>query len=266
MSFLPFTHHRCAAVRTGTRLLLMVCTVFAVAQAASQADPQPATSHFKQGKLLFQKHDFAGAIESYSKAIELRPAWAEAHLERGLAKRMSGQLAAAIPDFDRATELDSKTTRKNRPVAQAYTNHGQILSQQGQLEEAVTDFDKAIKLSANDLEPYYERGQARLLLEDFEGALADYSSYIAKEEHNDFGRSRALIERGIPRKEIASLLKVPPFVARKLEEQGRELDEEDLEGALAQIQGLESGLKGGSDLSDELQVELTVLGLSEASA
>jgi DNA polymerase-3 subunit delta len=91
-------------------------------------------------------------------------------------------------------------------------------------------------------------------------------TFMIRRQFQLVARARALIERGIPRKEIASLLKVPPFVARKLEEQGRELDEEDLEGALAQIQGLESGLKGGSDLSDELQVELTVLGLSEASA
>jgi exodeoxyribonuclease V alpha subunit len=55
-------------------------------------------------------------------------------------------------------------------------------------------------------------------------------------------------------------------VARKLEEQGRKLDEEDLERALAQIQNLEGGLKGGSHLSDELQVEMTVLTLSEKSA
>jgi DNA polymerase-3 subunit delta len=61
-------------------------------------------------------------------------------------------------------------------------------------------------------------------------------------------------------------LKVPPFVARKLEEQGSKLDELELERALALIQDLESGLKGGSDLSDELQVEMTVIGLSEASA
>ena len=58
---------------------------------------------------------------------------------------------------------------------------------------------------------------------------------------------------------------MPPFVARKLEEQGNKLDEDALERAFAQIQGLESGLKGGSDLSDELQVEMTVLRLSEAS-
>src|SRR5918994_763984 len=45
----------------------------------------------------------------------------------------------------------------------------------------------------------------------------------------------------------------------------RKFDEEDLERALAQIQDLEGGLKGGSDLSDELQVEMTVLSLSEKS-
>jgi DNA polymerase III subunit delta len=113
-----------------------------------------------------------------------------------------------------------------------------------------------------------ERDKALRLLEDLiaTGEPPLRLTFMIRRQFQLVARARALIERGIPRKEIASLLKVPPFVARKLEEQGHELDEEDLEGALAQIQGLESGLKGGSDLSDELQVELTVLGLSEASA
>jgi DNA polymerase III subunit delta len=113
-----------------------------------------------------------------------------------------------------------------------------------------------------------ERDKALRLLEDLiaTGEPPLRLTFMIRRQFQLVARARALLERGIPRKEIASLLKVPPFVARKLEEQGRELDEEDLEGALAQIQGLESGLKGGSDLSDELQVELTVLGLSEASA
>jgi DNA polymerase-3 subunit delta len=75
-------------------------------------------------------------------------------------------------------------------------------------------------------------------------------------------RASALLERGTPRKEIASMLKVPPFVARKLEEQGSKLGEGDLERALVLIRDLESGLKGGSNLSDNLQVEMTVLKLS----
>jgi len=91
-------------------------------------------------------------------------------------------------------------------------------------------------------------------------------TYMIRRQFQLVARARALLDRGAPQKEIASKLKVPPFVARKLEEQGRKLGEEDLERALALIQDLESGLKGGSDLSDELQVEMTVLGLSKASA
>jgi DNA polymerase-3 subunit delta len=113
-----------------------------------------------------------------------------------------------------------------------------------------------------------ERDRALALLEDLisAGEPPLRLTFMIRRQFQLVARASALIERGAPQKEIASQLKVPPFVARKLEEQGRTLDEEDLERALAQIQDLESGLKGGSYLSDELQVEMTVLGLSEDSA
>jgi DNA polymerase-3 subunit delta len=112
-----------------------------------------------------------------------------------------------------------------------------------------------------------ERDRALALLEDLIGAgePALRLTFMIRRQFQLVSRARALLDRGTPQKELSSRLKVPPFVARKLEEQGRKLDEEDLERALAQIQNLEGGLKGGSDLSDELQVEMTVLGLSEKS-
>ena len=64
---------------------------------------------------------------------------------------------------------------------------------------------------------------------------------------------------------MASELKVPPLVARKLEEQATGLSAEDLERALELVLDLERGLKGGSDLGDELQIELAVLKLSGVS-
>src|SRR5918998_519449 len=112
-----------------------------------------------------------------------------------------------------------------------------------------------------------ERDRAIELLEDLIGTGEPplRLTFMIRRQFQLVARARALIERGTPRKELASMLKVPPFVARKLEEQGRKLDEADLERALALIQDLESGLKGGSDLSDELQVEMAVIRLSEAS-
>ncbi|MDP9426683.1 MAG: DNA polymerase III subunit delta [Actinomycetota bacterium] len=86
--------------------------------------------------------------------------------------------------------------------------------------------------------------------------------HMIRRQFRLLARARALFEDGTPRPEIASALKVPPFVARKLQEQSGKMGEEDLERALALTSELERGLKGGSDLSDNLQVELAVMGLS----
>ena len=112
---------------------------------------------------------------------------------------------------------------------------------------AAGDKDRALRL----LEELISTGEPPLRL-----------TFMIRRQFQLVARARALIEGGTPQREIASTLKVPPFVARKLDEQGRKLDDEDLERALALIQNLESGLKGGSDLSDDLQVEMTVLKLS----
>jgi DNA polymerase-3 subunit delta len=115
---------------------------------------------------------------------------------------------------------------------------------------AAGEQDRAIRL----LEDLIDTGEPPLRL-----------LFMIRRQFQLVARAGALLGRGTPRKEIASILKVPPFVARKLDEQGSKLDDEDLERALALIQALESGLKGGSNLSDELQVEMAVLKLSEAS-
>jgi DNA polymerase-3 subunit delta len=112
-----------------------------------------------------------------------------------------------------------------------------------------------------------ERDRALRLLEDLIGTGEPplRLTFMIRRQFQLVARARALLEAGTPRKEIAGILKVPPFVARKLEEQGSKLGEEDLERALALIQDLESGLKGGSNLSENFQVEMTVLKLSAAS-
>jgi DNA polymerase III subunit delta len=113
-----------------------------------------------------------------------------------------------------------------------------------------------------------QRAKALALLEDLisTGEPPLRLTFMIRRQFQLVARARALLDRGTPRKELPSRLKVPPFVARKLEEQGDKLDEQNLERALTRIQDLEGGLKGGSDLSDELQVEMIVLDLSESPA
>jgi len=184
------------AALTSLAVLLSLSTISIAALPVIQNSTE-AAAHLKRGKVLFSKSDFAGAIENYNKAIELRPNWGEAYLQRGMARRMYGQLDGSIADYDKASELDPQTTKNNRSVAQAYTNHGQILAMNSQLENAITDFNKAITLYAADVKPYYERAQARLLLEDFNNALTDYDTYLNQEKYDPFNRARAYLERGL---------------------------------------------------------------------
>ncbi len=86
--------------------------------------------------------------------------------------------------------------------------------------------------------------------------------HMIRRQFRLLARARTLFANGASRSEVASTLKIPPFVAHKLEEQARNLSEEDLERALVLTLDLEGGLKGGSTLRDELQLELAVLKLS----
>src|SRR5918998_2511889 len=111
-----------------------------------------------------------------------------------------------------------------------------------------------------------DRGKAIQLLEDLieTGEPPLRLTFMVRRQFQLVARARALFERGASQGEVAKVLKVPPFVGRKLEEQGRKLDDADLERALALVLDLESGLKGGKDLGDGLQVELAVLKLSQS--
>ncbi len=113
-----------------------------------------------------------------------------------------------------------------------------------------------------------ERGRAIELLEALVGTGEPplRLTFMVRRQFRLVARARALFERGVPQPEVARDLKVPPFVARKLSEQSRKLDERDLERALATVLTLEGGLKGGNDLRDGLQVELAVLKLSGSPA
>jgi DNA polymerase-3 subunit delta len=113
-----------------------------------------------------------------------------------------------------------------------------------------------------------DRGKALKLLEDLIGTGEPplRVTYMVRRQFRLVAQARTLFERGTSQGEVAKALRVPSFVARKLEEQAQGLSGKDLERALTLILNLECGLKGGSDLGDELQVELAVLKLSESPA
>ena len=108
------------------------------------------------------------------------------------------------------------------------------------------------------------RDRALLLLEELiaAGEPPLRIMYMVRRQFLLIGRAQALLDRGASQGDVARDLKVPPFVVRKLEEQGRKMGKDGAEHALKLVLSLEGGLKGASSLDDGLQVELATLKLS----
>lgn len=91
------------------------------------------------------------AVESYDKAIGIRPDFAEAYSNRGAALKALGQLDGALDSFNKAIQLKPD-------YAEAYSNQGNVLQALGQFNDAVTSYESAIQLKPDYAEAYYNRG------------------------------------------------------------------------------------------------------------
>jgi tetratricopeptide (TPR) repeat protein len=60
-------------------------------------------------------------------------------------------------------------------TADAYYNRGLAKSKLEDYRGAITDYSKAIELNPNYANAYYNRGKSKGILEDDRGAIADYS-------------------------------------------------------------------------------------------
>ena len=94
------------------------------------------------GYLLGQQGKNEEVIDACDKAIGLKPDFAKAYNNLGVAKKGLGQYEAAIVDYDEAIRLDSN-------YALAYGNRGVAYLELGNKEAARRDFEKALELAHN---------------------------------------------------------------------------------------------------------------------
>jgi tetratricopeptide (TPR) repeat protein len=112
------------------------------------------------------------AISDFDAAIQLRPRFAEAFINRGLAWARTADYDRAIADFSEATKLDSKNAHL------ALSNRANAYSEMGDLKQAIRDFDEALRLSPEYAGAYYGRANAYRAQGDYERAVADYGQAI----------------------------------------------------------------------------------------
>ena len=113
-----------------------------------------ATQYFDQGVEKYDAGNYQGAIDDYTKAIEINTQYAIAYNNRGNAKRYLNDRQGAIADFTTAIEINPR-------FVLAYFNRGIDRFALGDLRAAITDYDKAIEIDPQFEDAYYYRASAK---------------------------------------------------------------------------------------------------------
>ena len=76
----------------------------------------------------------------------------------------------------------------------------------------------------------------------------------------------ALADEGVRPSEVASRLKMHPFVAEKSARQARNFSADELAQAMVKLAELDAGAKGGSRLPADLQLERTLVEITRPAS
>ncbi|WP_269609270.1 CHAT domain-containing protein [Prochlorococcus marinus] len=126
---------------------------------------------FNSGFEKQESGDHEGAIEDYSKALEIDPKYVLVWWGRGLSKNQLGDYQGAIDDYSKALEIDPK-------YVWAWSSRGGSKAQIGDHEGAINDYSKALEIDPQYLLAWSSRGYSKNQLEDYEGAIDDYSKAL----------------------------------------------------------------------------------------
>ena len=143
----------------------------AIAEITEESDNALAARACFSVAYLSSDKDVANKINFYNRAIQLKPNFVAAYINRGNSKLDLGQHNDAIEDYDKAIQLDPN-------LAEAYSNRGSVKRKLGRYKDAIEDFDKAIRLNPDMANHYSNRGNAKLDLGRHKDAIEDYDKAI----------------------------------------------------------------------------------------
>ncbi len=111
------------------------------------------------------------AISDFSKAIEMKPNYAEAYCKRGITYSIIGKTENALADFIKAVEIKPDYTEAYYEIGLGFLNTGDA-------ETAATEFSKALDIEKNYYPALIGRSSAYIKLSRYKESLADINSAI----------------------------------------------------------------------------------------
>ncbi|MBX3045184.1 MAG: tetratricopeptide repeat protein [Candidatus Kapabacteria bacterium] len=124
---------------------------------------QTADEHYNYALVKFFEEDYYGAMIQLSKAIEMKPDFAEAYGNRGFVYFNIGDTVKALNDFDKALEL-------NPALHTIYNNRGYLNILRNNYDLAIQDLEKAISIKPDFAEAIYNQGLAYYELKQLDKA------------------------------------------------------------------------------------------------
>ena len=162
--------------------------------------PTPFETAIQRGQEQMKSRDYPGAIQSFARAIMLRPNYAPAYYSRGVAQQNLEHNEVAIQNYSEALRLapnmalayaargvclvrlhrdpdaliDFQRALELKPyLAFALNGRGGVYFRRKQYRMALADYDAAIKNNPRFAQAYLNRARAREAVGDFGGAAAD---------------------------------------------------------------------------------------------
>ena len=156
-----------------------------VSEAGDGGDSDSAEAHFNRANQLDDLKRHEEAINSYRRAIALKPDYAEAHNNLGNALINLNRPQEAVASYQKALAIKPG-------FADFHFNLGHALNKLGRHEEAVASFQKTLALKPDFPEAQYSLGNALGNLRRPEEAIASYRRAISlrpelAEAHNSLG-------------------------------------------------------------------------------
>jgi Flp pilus assembly protein TadD len=128
---------------------------------AAELAPDNASVHFNLGTVLWELGDAVAARDCYSRALAVRPDFAQACHGIMVADGALGRFDEAVRAGRRAASLALNTPR-------FWCDFGVALLEVGELHEAIAAEERGVALDPQDATLHYNLGQALLLDGDFE--------------------------------------------------------------------------------------------------
>ena len=134
--------------------------------------PNDPAAHFQLGYVdgLLRRSD--DSVSEYRRAVELKPDFAEAHLNLGLALTDAKDFAGAAGAFQRAAELMPGQARPRYLAGLAFERSGNILG-------AIAQYELAAPLDPNNFDIFFRLGMALLRADRAEDAEKQLRAAIA---------------------------------------------------------------------------------------